>query len=47
MVGFVFKFGSKVWWGALEVKEELLNIGALIIRIGFWGPLYYNTPKIM
>ena len=19
-----------------------LNVGALIIRIGFWGPLYYN-----
>ena len=29
------------------------NVGALIIRIGFWGPLYYNdnqesgTPKIV
>ena len=25
------------------------NIGALIIRIGFWGPLYYfkETPKIV
>ena len=22
-----------------------VNIGALIIRIGFWGPLYYNCNK--
>ena len=21
------------------------NIGALIVRIGFWGPLYYNHKK--
>ena len=21
------------------------NIGALIIRMGFWGPLYYNSNK--
>ena len=25
--------------------QILLNIGALIIRIGFWGPLYYNSNK--
>ena len=24
---------------------KLLNIGALIVRIGFWGPLYYNDNK--
>ena len=24
---------------------EGLDIGALIIRIGFWGPLYYNDNK--
>ena len=22
-----------------------LNVGALMIRIGFWGPLYYNSNK--
>ena len=22
--------------------KEVADIGALIIRIGFWGPLYYN-----
>ena len=22
-----------------------LNIGALIIRIGFWGPIYYSYKK--
>ena len=24
---------------------EYYNVGALIIRIGFWGPLYYNYDK--
>ena len=23
----------------------IVNIGALIIRIGLWGPLYYNYNK--
>ena len=26
-------------------STRLYNIGALIIRIGFWGPLYYNYKK--
>ena len=26
-------------------KKELMYIGASIIRIGFWGPLYYNYSK--
>ena len=25
-----------------NVKRRLNHIGALIIRTGFWGPLYYN-----
>ena len=25
-----------------QMAEILLKIGALIIRLGFWGPLYYN-----
>ena len=24
---------------------DAFNIGALIIRIGLWGPLYYNSNK--
>ena len=27
------------------VPVEELSIGALIIRIGFWGPVYYNYNK--
>ena len=27
------------------LKTEEFNIGALIIRIGHWGPLYYNCIK--
>ena len=27
------------------VFQERFTIGALIIRIGFWGPLYYNYNK--
>ena len=27
------------------VPVEGLSIGALIIRIGFWGPVYYNYNK--
>ena len=26
---------------AARFKLQMLNIGALIIGIGFWGPLYY------
>ena len=26
-------------------KGDGVNVGALIIRIGFWGPLYYNYNK--
>ena len=33
----------------IELQVEDLphsgNIGALIIRLGFWGPLYYNYNK--
>ena len=25
-----------------EGPEDSFNVGALTIRIGFWGPLYYN-----
>ena len=32
---------SREAWGAGH------NIGALIIGIGFWGPLYYHYPKIV
>ena len=32
--------GAKAFLGAEEH-----NIGALIIRIGFWGPLSYNSNK--
>ena len=28
--------------GLADVVDSLRNIGALIIRIGYWGPLYYN-----
>ena len=28
--------------GARTVRD---HVGALIIRIGFWGPLYYNYNK--
>ena len=28
-----------------EEDSIVANIGALIIRIGFWGPLYYNYNK--
>ena len=29
----------------LERRSQMSNIGALIIRIGFGGPLYYNYNK--
>ena len=29
----------------IPASEATQNIGALIIRIGCWGPLYYNYDK--
>ena len=29
----------------LSVRPRGCNIGALIVRIGFWGPLYYSYNK--
>ena len=40
--GNLFKEPS-IFIGSL--KEELAIVGALIIRIGFWGPLYYTYNK--
>ena len=31
--------------GGVTVAWRSVNIGALTIRIGFWGPLYYNYKK--
>ena len=28
-----------------EKRESLHTVGAVIIRIGFWGILYYNSNK--
>ena len=38
----VWAYGSRVWL-TLEhqTPDEDPNIGALIIRIGFWGPVHY------
>ena len=37
--------------GDFEPGMEVPNIGALIVRIGFWDPFYYNynkeAPKIV
>ena len=30
---------------SLLLPKPRINIGALIIRVGFWGPLYYNYNK--
>ena len=30
---------------SIILKFRLSNIGALIIRIGFWGPVYYTYNK--
>ena len=30
---------------AAKLATSSCNMGALIIRIGFWGPLYYNDNK--
>ena len=31
-------------WGLVTIYLNP-NVGALIIRIGFWGPLYHNYNK--
>ena len=36
---------SGVLAGPVTLNFKPVNIGALIIRIGFWGPLYYNYNK--
>ena len=28
--------------GPMKLVDAYTNVGALIIRIGFWGPFYYN-----
>ena len=38
-------FGSELWFSSLLVRKGQASIGALIIGIGFWGPLYYNYNK--
>ena len=32
-------------FGASGLFLFVVNVGALIFRIGFWGPLYYNSNK--
>ena len=39
----VFRVISQSW--AMNFISISANMGALIIRIGFWGPLYYNCNK--
>ena len=39
--GFGFFFGS----GAPRFRLFEFKTGAFIIRIGFWGPIYYNYSK--
>ena len=35
------RHGITLW--LMFTQLDLANIGAFIIRIGFWGPLYYNS----
>ena len=46
-VCFLMLFSSLLFFSitTLVLCRGALNIGALIIRIGFWGPLYYNHNK--
>ena len=37
------RFGGPLPFASAE--KLAINIGALTIRIGFWGPFYYNYDK--
>ena len=41
-VAFASSLGSHSSCCNQHLLIKTANIGALIIRIGFWGPLYYN-----
>ena len=39
------KEADQAWLLQDELHGITANVGASIIRIGFWGPLYYNYNK--
>ena len=43
--GSKIELGSRAGGMMYQLPGQIPNIGALIIRISFWGPLYYKYNK--